>query len=545
MRKIVFDVVGLSTKANIFPWMLPFNAQVRDVIYSYIDYIKGVEDRIIDSWPLQRLRYLLQLQMAHFVYPSATHTRFNHSLGVMHVSYKYMTYLIKGSVEYLSQSKYGQEIVSRVRELTLASRLLGLLHDIGHGPFSHAFDEFVYKTREFIPYVVGNHEVVGYLLYKYYLRDLIYKVLESNSKTLSIDPEYVVNILDEGMKPPYGMRKFTELVSKNHLKHPEDFYIPTPEKGLGNVVRLVVRDFIYTSDIMDYLKRDSYFTGLAIGEINEEWILRNTFIVDYHGILVPAISDKAIDDLVRLLEARKLMYKNVYFHHVNIAFVETIGRLLSCIKSFISNTLEEMFGKGNWERYVALTDFNVYGLLQNLSLKQASELECENKEFARNALESIFILRKPLWKMIDRVTLKLEDARVLFSTRFGPDVKKKIKQEILSEFQDRFREIGLSEDDILILYNKVDVFPSAGSEVVKNILLVSTKDMKVLDYREISLDSFASRHGLVGDALVSVYLERSKYKKLSENQVAAAKEIIRNVINELARSELVEAPETS
>ena len=534
----------MIAKSNLFPWMLPFNAQVRDVIYSYIDYVKGMEDAVIDSWPLQRLRYILQLQTAHFVYPSATHTRFSHSLGVMHVSYKYVTYLVKGSLDFLSGSKHFTELTSRLKELTLAARLLGLLHDIGHGPFSHAFDEYVYKTRDFLPFIVGNHEVVGYLIYRDYLRKLIDEALRSSSKTLGVDGEYVLSILDEGMKPPFGMRDYTDLAKNNTLSL-EDFFIPRPEKALSTIVRLIVRDYIYTSDIIDYLKRDAYYTGLAIGEINEEWVLRNTFIVDYHGLLAPSISGKAVDDLVRLLEARKLMYKNVYFHHVNIAFVETIGRLLKCIRSRITGILEDMFSKGEWSSYVVLNDFNVYGLLHSLAMGKAGDLECEDKEFGRKALESLFITRKPVWKLLDRETLKLEDARVLFSPRFSREVKNKIRSEIVDELNSRFSNLQLSEDDVLTLYNKIDVFPSAGSEIVKNLLVVTVKDSKVLDYKEVSLSSFAQRHGLVPEAMVSVYLDRSKYKMLDESEIGEAREIVANVINDLVKIGASEAPETS
>ncbi|WP_434731458.1 HD domain-containing protein [Thermogladius sp. KZ2Tp1] len=537
-------MIELESGPSPFPWMLPFNAQVRDVIYNYIDYIKGVEDIVMDSWPLQRLRYILQLQMAHFVYPSATHTRFNHSLGVMHVSYKYITYLLKGSLEYLSQSKHYSELSARLKEISLATRLLGLLHDIGHGPFSHAFDEYVYKTRDFLPYVIGNHEILGYLIYRENIRRLIEQALKDNYKALGVDPEYALNVLDDGLKPPLGMKDYTELLKKGHIK-PEDFFVPTRDKALSTIVRLVVRDYIFTSDIMDYLKRDSYYTGLAIGEINEEWLLRNTFIVEHDGLLKPAVSSKAVDDLVRLLEARKMMYKNVYFHHVNIAFVETVGRLLKCIKSRVTGILEDMLDRNEWSKYVLLNDFSIYGVLQSLVYQPASELECEDRDFAKRALESLFVTRKPIWKLLSREVLKLEDARVLFSTRFSRDLKNKIKSEIVSELNSRFGKLQLSDEDVLTLYNKVDVFPSAGSEIVKHLLVVSLKDSKVIGYKEVNFNSFAERHGLVPEALVTVYLERRKYKMLDEDEVAEAKEIVANVISDLVKARIAEAPETS
>ncbi|MEM2645359.1 MAG: hypothetical protein QXP03_04720, partial [Desulfurococcaceae archaeon] len=93
-----------------------FNGQVRDPIYGYIDYIKELEGVIMDSWVLQRLRYIYQLQAAHFVYPGATHTRFSHSLGVMYSSYKYITFLLRSVYASIISSKAVEELRKKYKE---------------------------------------------------------------------------------------------------------------------------------------------------------------------------------------------------------------------------------------------------------------------------------------------------------------------------------------------------------------------------------------------------------------------------------------------
>jgi HD superfamily phosphohydrolase len=519
-----------------------FNGQVRDPIYGYIDYTKELEGVVMDSWVLQRLRYIYQLQAAHFVYPGATHSRFSHSIGVMYSSFKYSSFILR-SIQYSNlPSDVLSSVRSRQREIITAARLLGLLHDIGHGPFSHAFDKYVYKTRRFLGFRVGNHEVVGYLIYRDYLRDLIERALLENKATLSLDPEYLLSLLDSGLKPPRGMYAYTDLVSKGLLSS-SDFY--SGGVGFDNVVRMIVRDYIYTSDIMDYLKRDSYFTGVPVGQINDDWIVRNSFIIYRGSEPTIAISMKALDEVSRLFDARRIMYKYVYLHPVNVAFVETIGSLLDCVKSTIVNHLDKMLmDKGGLSEYIALTDHSIYAKLQELLLKNPSEYECEDKAFARKALESLFYHRKPVWKLITRFTYDLEEAKVLFG-EIGTDVYSAIKKRIGEELASRYSAKGISEVDIEIMVDKIDVFPTAGGELFNRIEIVDVKDGKIIPHASKTFEEFARDYGLKSEALISLYISRDKYKALEggdiENIIAIAKSIIDNSIRGRRR----EAPETS
>ena len=115
--------------------MMKFDGEITDPVHRYISFSE-VEKELIDTAVFQRLRRIRQLAGAHLVYPSAQHSRFEHSLGTMHVAgYAGETLLTKG---YLDDE-------DKVRELRLAA----LLHDIGHGPFSHLFEEVLeLRSRE-------------------------------------------------------------------------------------------------------------------------------------------------------------------------------------------------------------------------------------------------------------------------------------------------------------------------------------------------------------------------------------------------------------
>ena len=106
-----------------------FAGEITDPVHRYIRFT-DVERELLDTAAFQRLRRIKQLSGAHLVYPSAQHSRFEHSLGTMHVAgYAGETLLAKG---YLSKEESIQEL-----------RLAALLHDIGHGPFSHLFEEIL------------------------------------------------------------------------------------------------------------------------------------------------------------------------------------------------------------------------------------------------------------------------------------------------------------------------------------------------------------------------------------------------------------------
>jgi HD superfamily phosphohydrolase len=524
---------------------MPFNAQVRDPIYGYIDYVKELEGPVIDSWVLQRLRYIYQLQTAHLVYPGATHTRFSHSLGVMDSSSRYISFLIRTSVASMTLSEdLRKTTISKQREIIFATRLLGLLHDIGHGPFSHAFDKYVLSRRDFLNYVVGNHEVLGYIIYRDYLRDLIESKLLENQSTLRLDPEFVLDILDKGMMPPRGMYRFTDLTSRGLIRS-DEFYDVDKYRGLEVIARMIVRDYIYTSDIMDYLKRDSYFTGVPIGQVNDEWIMRNSYIVEKDSKPTIAVTAKTLDEIARLLDARKMMYKHVYLHPVNVAFIETIGRLLPCIKSRITSTVEKVLeGDNKLVNYLALTDSSLYSELQRLLVEGPSSYECEDKTTATIALESLFYKRKPMWKLVKRFTYDLYEARVLFSG-IGVKVQEIVKSAIKSEVASALSSSGVSEQDVEVYIDKVEVYPTAGGEIASSMEVIEVKDGRVVHGKSYSFEDFAKEYGLIPEALISVYINREKYRKLDESSLNKVIEISENVIESSIKLRKREAPETS
>lgn len=230
---------------------MKFTGEITDPVHQYIRF-SDVEREIVDTPVFQRLRRIRQLAGAHLVYPSAQHSRFEHSLGTMHVAgYAGETLLTKG---YLDDEDLVQEL-----------RLAALLHDIGHGPFSHLFEE-VLEAR-----CKRSHEDMG--------RKII-----THSEVSDIVRKYGYNSSDI-CKLSFGesnVKFFNEIIAG----------------GLS-------------ADSMDYLSRDGFFTGVEYGKIDYHRLISSFEIVS-NGHL--AINRSALYSFESMLISRYEMFKAVYFH---------------------------------------------------------------------------------------------------------------------------------------------------------------------------------------------------------------------------------------
>ncbi|MCK4938535.1 MAG: HD domain-containing protein [Methanosarcinales archaeon] len=215
---------------------------VRDPVHGYIE-LDELAQALLDTPQMQRLRRIRQLGLSHLVYPGANHTRFEHSLGTYHLTCQ----LLK------------QIDISQTEEIKAAA----LLHDVGHGPFSHVTEELIRR------YSRHGHEEISHILKQ---------------------PE-IATVLDEfSIKPSYIL---------SHLKG---------ETTLGNILNSEI-----DMDRMDYLVRDAHYTGVAYGVIDLERLIHS---LNFHeGIFV--IGAGGLQAAESLLVSRFFMHPTVYYHHVS------------------------------------------------------------------------------------------------------------------------------------------------------------------------------------------------------------------------------------
>lgn len=240
---------------------------INDPVYGFISIPSELVYDVISHPYFQRLRYIKQLGMTHLVYPGALHTRFHHALGVMH--------LMSLAIEIL-RSK-GHPITAEEEE---AATLAILLHDIGHGPFSHALE---------------------------------------HSLVTGIKHEDISARLMQELNAHFGGR-LTQAIEVFNGTHPKKFL----HQLISGQLDL---------DRMDYLNRDSFFTGVSEGVISFDRIIKMFNIYDDDLV----IEEKGIYSIEKFLIARRLMYWQVYLHKTVISGEMLLVKLLERAKQLSVN----------------------------------------------------------------------------------------------------------------------------------------------------------------------------------------------------------------
>lgn len=315
-----------------------------DPVYGFISIPDAFIFDLIEHPYMQRLRRIMQLGMSHLVYPGALHTRFHHVLGAMHLM----------SLAIATIRRKGHEITSEEERAVLIAILL---HDIGHGPFSHALEYDIVSG-------VSHEEISGFFI-------------ERLSKEFGEDLEHAL------------------LIFRN--EHPKPFLHQLVSSQLD-------------MDRLDYLNRDSFYTGVSEGIIGSDRLIEMINVKD--GNLV--LEEKGIYSIEKFIVARRLMYWQVYLHKTVVAaefmLIHALRRAKQVAKSgqelFASPTLA-YFLKNDVKMYdfesdprvldhfAALDDYDILGALkvwQNHSDKVLSMLA---KRLVNRDLFKIEISKEP------------------------------------------------------------------------------------------------------------------------------------------------------
>ena len=338
-----------------------------DPIHGYIPFTSGKglppgessERDVIDHPWIQRLRYIHQLQTAWLVFPTAEHMRFQHVLGVMHLASRTIARL------YDSLREQHPDAPSRGYVETLL-RMAGLLHDVGHGPFGHFFDD------HFLQDFGLTHETLGSHIIRHELGDVLRNLRGNPNSRLApdetLDPDHVAYLIarpkttGETAERPRWLQALRSLFSG-----------------------------IYTVDNMDFVLRDAYMSGYSASAFDLDRLLHYSFFSE-RGL---TIHSQGLAALVRFIAVRAELFRAIYFHR-------TVRAIDLSLADLFRESKHHLFPGNPLENLPAYRDFHEMSLLVDVSRWEQSSDEAKRQLGSRWRQ---FLNRQIPWKMACERTL--------------------------------------------------------------------------------------------------------------------------------------------
>lgn len=265
--------------------------ELRDPIHKRIIF-DDFERTIIDHPFVQRMRFISQLGFTQaYVYPGAVHDRFSHALGAMHVAGRLFSQIIANST--IVQERLSEQDIS---ELRTRVRVAGLLHDLGHGPFSHA-SEIVFPHIKDLP--------------------LDWSWWKTKPNRKAVHEDYSVLLIQELSAQGLFDSQFAQDICA--LIHSDIFFTNEKFLFLHNILKALISGEV-DCDRMDYLLRDSYFCGVAYGQYDIDWLISSLALTVLNDQFILTISENGVRAFEDLLLARYHMIDQVYFHKTKAGF---------------------------------------------------------------------------------------------------------------------------------------------------------------------------------------------------------------------------------
>lgn len=376
---------------------------LNDPIYGFITIPNPFIYDLVQHPYFQRLRRISQMGLSYLVYPGAHHTRFHHALGCMHIMQK--------AIEVL---RFKGILISDEEENALLIAIL--LHDIGHGPFSHAMEHSIVEDV--------NHEAISLLFMN--------KLNEEFDGKLSL----AIQIF----KGEYHRKFMLQLISSQ-----------------------------LDMDRMDYLKRDSFYSGVAEGNISSDRLIQMMTVIDDRLV----IEEKGIYSVEKFLMARRLMYWQVYFHKTSLVAELILTKVLKRAKEltqkgivlpcsepllfFMKNKVElATFDNDTLDKFAQLDDFDIISALKSW---------LNNDDFILSSLSKMIINR-------DLLKIKLNNEK--FS--------KEVLEVSIAAFS-KENNISIQDANYFVFKGKIK---NQAYSIEAEPIRILKKDMTVEDVVEVS-----------------------------------------------------------
>ena len=361
---------------------------INDPVYGFINIPSELIFAVIDHPYFQRLRRIKQLGLTDMVYPGALHTRFHHAIGAMHLMSITLDQLRNKGIE-ISDQEYE------------AALLAILLHDIGHGPFSHALESILLKGQ--------HHETLSLLFF-----DELNKQFNGQ---LSMAKDIFVG--------SYERKFFHQLVSSQ-----------------------------LDIDRLDYLQRDCFFTGVSEGTIGADRIIKMMTIINDEVV----IEEKGIYSIENFLNARRLMYWQVYLHKTTVCAEKMLINLILRAKHLARSGVI-LPGSIEFLGFLTPIWLNDFAQLDDLDIWGAIKLWKNTDDFVLKEISKMFLTRN------------------LFKIHFSNTPFKRAEIDKLRLKTQK--KLAVSDDELKYFFSEGEI--SNYGYLTENKILILTKKGKVLD----------------------------------------------------------------
>lgn len=378
---------------------------INDPVHGFITIYNDLIFDLMEHPFFQRLRRIKQLGMSHLVYPGANHTRFHHALGAMHLMQKAISELLKKGVEISKEEKEGVIVAI-------------LLHDIGHGPFSHTLEHSLLKDV--------HHEEVS-LLFMNRLNS------EFKGKL-----DLAISIFTDN----YHKQFLHQLVSSQ-----------------------------LDMDRLDYLQRDSYFTGVSEGVVGSERIIKMLNVVDNELVII----EKGIYSIENFISARRIMYWQVYMHKTVVSSEYMLRNVLKRAK--------ELFEQGH--DLFATPSLKLF-LSQSFSMEDFVTDESLLNHFA-NIDDTDIISAIKVWQTADDKLLRVLSTDLIERNLYKTVISKEpfTSERVELEKQKIINNLGLVGHEIEYFFTSSKLVNSAYNKQFKQIKMV-TRSGELIDLTQAS-----------------------------------------------------------
>ena len=302
--------------------------KILDPIHGIIR-LTEIELAFIDHPLFQRLRNIKQNTFLYKVFPSAMHSRFEHSLGVMHLSYEILTNMGVNAHRY--EKKYKDDLIyTGLTELPVhviqELRLAALLHDIGHGPMSHQFDSFMFSKEDFQEFFGQDYPEISALI----------------KDGDNVEHEHIsllfIKVIFDSLKDEYkklvNIDNVLAIIEKDFTSDEVCLDIDTETETLSILPLLtsIISSCPIDADRMDYLLRDSYFSGVKCGIYDHNRLFMSMVPVQCDGAIYLAYKESGLDSIVEFINARANLFGQVYYHKTNRSFSSMLSKVCSLAK---------------------------------------------------------------------------------------------------------------------------------------------------------------------------------------------------------------------